>query len=85
MENKRDLTKIPLIDLVKGLSNLDRRITELMLEKDGNDDAIEYVKIEYNNIIGEIIRRFPPLKDDVNLQPKTLKKKRGIEHGRSIK
>ena len=76
MEDKKDLTKTPLIDLVKSLSFLDRQITELLIENGGKDDIIEQVKIEYNAIIEEIIRRFPPLKDDVNLQPKVLRKKK---------
>ena len=76
MEDKKDLTKTPLIDLVKCLSFLDRQITELLIENGGKDDIIEQVKIEYNAIIEEIIRRFPPLKDDVNLQPKVLRKKK---------
>ena len=75
MKNKKDLTKTPLIDLVKDLSKLDIKVTELSIRKHDSDE-IEQVKTEYNSIIGEIVRRFPPLKDDVNLQPKVLRIKR---------
>lgn len=75
MKDKKDLTKEPLINLVKDLSRLDIRVTELSI-KEHDSEEIEQVKTEYNSIIGEIVRRFPPLKDDVNLQPKVLRIKR---------
>lgn len=73
--NMKDLTKEPLIDLVKDLSKLDIKVTELSI-RDHYSEEIDKVKMEYNAIINEIVRRFPPLKDDVNLQPMILKKKR---------
>ena len=73
--NMKDLTKEPLIDLVKDLSKLDIKVTELSIRGHYSEE-IDKVKMEYNDIINEIVRRFPPLKDDVNLQPMTLKKKR---------
>ena len=75
MKDKKDLTKTPLIDLVKDLSKLDIKVTELSI-RNHNSDEVEQVKMEYNDIISEIIRRFPPLKDDVNLQPMVLRKKK---------
>ena len=74
MENKKDLTKTPLVDLLNSLSLLN---IKLMIEKDrANEDTIEKLKISYNEIIMEITRRFPPLSNDVNFQPKVLKKKK---------
>lgn len=71
--NMKDLTKEPLIDLVKDLSKLDVKVTELSI-RDHYSEEIDRVKMEYNDIINEIVRRFPPLKDDVNLQPMVLRK-----------
>ena len=45
------------------------------MEKDlTKTPLIESIKYDYNNIIKEIHRRFPPLVDDVNLQPKVMRK-----------
>lgn len=71
---EKDLTKTPLIELVAGLTEIDNRINEYLLKKDKIDDSIEAIKSDYNNIIKEIHRRFPPLVDDVNLQPKVMRK-----------
>lgn len=65
---KEDITKEPLINLIKNLTDLQTKIDMLELET-------EYAKKEYNKIISEIVRRFPNLENDVNLQPKTLGKK----------
>lgn len=83
MKDKKDLTKTPLIDLVKDLSKLDIKVTELSIRNHSSSE-IEQVKMEYNDIINEIVRRFPPLKDDVNLQPMVLKKTKEKDYGRSI-
>ena len=74
MENKKDLTKTPLIDLVKKLSEIDNKLDECLLIKSELDITIEQTTSEYNDIIKEIHRRFPPLVNDVNLQPKVVKK-----------
>ena len=65
---KEDITKEPLINLIKNLTDLQTKIDMLELET-------EYAKKEYNKIISEIVRRFPNLENDVNLKPKTLGKK----------
>ena len=75
MENKKDLTKTSLIDLVKKLSEIDNKLDEcLLIKKSKLDIDIEQTISEYNDIIKEIHRRFPPLVNDVNLQPKVVKK-----------
>lgn len=74
MEDKKDLKGMSIINLVLELTNLDTKISEYMLKKDKIDDSIETIKSDYNNIIKEIHRRFPPLVDDVNLQPKVMRK-----------
>lgn len=66
---KEDIIKEPLINLIKNLTDLQTKIDMLELET-------EYAKKEYNKIISELVRRFPNLEDDINLQPKTLKKTR---------
>lgn len=66
---KEDITKEPLINLIKNLTDLQTKIDMLELET-------EYAKKEYNKIISEIVRRFPNLENDVNLQPKTLGKRK---------
>ena len=71
---EKDLTKTPLIELVAGLTEIDNKINEYLLKKDKIDDSIESIKSDYNDIIKEIHRRFPPLVDDVNLQPKVMRK-----------
>lgn len=71
---EKDLTKTPLIELVVELTKIDNKINEYLLKKDRIDDSIESIKSDYNDIIKEIHRRFPPLVDDVNLQPKVMRK-----------
>ena len=55
-----DVQKLPTIDLVK-------KITEL-------DYDIESKILLYNNVCEELLRRFPPLEDQI--EPKVLVKKR---------
>ena len=71
---EKDVTKTPLIELVVELTKIDNKINEYLLKKDRIDDSIESIKSDYNDIIKEIHRRFPPLVDDVNLQPKVMRK-----------
>lgn len=49
--------------------NLATRLNEMEQEKQKLD-------IEYNKIVMELWNRVPSLKDDVNLQPKIIKKER---------
>ena len=73
---EEDITKVPLITLIDRLTSIDTQLGMLEVRRDRIDIKLEQLKIEYNTIISEIVRRFPPLENDVNLQPKTLGKKR---------
>ena len=57
---KKDFEKMSLIDLTNRLNQIDAEKREL--------------DIEYNKIVHELWDRIPSLKDDVNMQPKVLKK-----------
>lgn len=56
----KNLKETPLIDLA-------HRLNQIEIEKQKLD-------IEYNLIVNELWDRVPRLKDDVNLQPKVIKK-----------
>ena len=77
MEKNKDIRKTPLIDLVLGLTNIDKELGQIMVEKDRLYRRTTSLKKEYNEIIAEIVRRFPPLENDINLQPKKLRKRKG--------
>lgn len=74
-DSMRDLTKEPLIDLVNRLDIIDTKLTGLLLRKEEVNYNLETLKMEYNNIIKELHRRFPPLAKDDAFQPKVMKKK----------
>lgn len=57
-----DLKHTPLIDLANRLNEIDREKQKL--------------DIEYNKIIYELWDRIPTLKEDENMQPKILRKKK---------
>lgn len=76
MKEKKDLTKTPLIDLINSLTNIDKELGIILVQKDRLYKRTTELKKEYNDIIYELHRRFPPLKNDVNLQPKTLRKRK---------
>lgn len=71
-----DITKESLISLVNRLTEIDNQLGLFLVKIDRLNNEIDLMKIEYNKIVSEIHRRFPPLKNDTNLQPKTLGKKR---------
>lgn len=73
---EEDITKVPLITLIDRLTAIDNALGMLDVKRDRLDNEIESIKIEYNKIICELYRRFPPLENDINIQPKTLRKKR---------
>lgn len=60
---KNDLKHTPTIDLVHRLNKID-------VERQNLD-------IEYNQIIYELCDRIPTLKEDENIQPKSVQKKIG--------
>ena len=55
-----DMTKVPTVELVNKLTELDYDIESKILL--------------YNNVCEELLRRFPPLEDQI--EPKVLVKKR---------
>ena len=75
MEDKKDLSKVPLITLLIRLDDIDAKLTGLLIKREETDYSLEELKIEYNEIIEEIHKRFPPLKKDAVFQPKVMKKK----------
>ena len=76
MKDKKDLSKVSLIQLVMRLTDIDNELNEYSLRKNKIQDKIESIKYEYNDIIYELYNRFPPLMDDPNIQPKVMKKKK---------
>ena len=52
----------------KSLLELVRRLNEIEIEQNKLD-------IEHNQIVEELYKRLPPLRDDVNIQPKVRVKK----------
>lgn len=76
MKEKKDLTKTPLIDLINSLTNIDKELGIILVQKDRLYKRTTELKKEYNDIIYELYRRFPPLENDVNIQPKTLRKRK---------
>ena len=76
MKDKKDLSKVSLIELVIRLTDIDNELNEYSLRKNKIQDKIESIKYEYNDIIYELYNRFPPLMDDPNIQPKVMKKKK---------
>lgn len=58
--NKEELKIMSIVDLCKKLS-------EVEIE-------IQQKEIEFNQITYELWERIPSLKDDINMQPKVLKK-----------
>lgn len=76
MKEKKDLTKTPLIDLINSLTNIDKELGMILVQRDRLYKRTTELKKEYNDIIYELYRRFPPLENDVNIQPKTLRKRK---------
>ena len=76
MKEKKDLTKTPLIELIYSLTDIDKELGMILVQKDRLYKRTTELKKEYNDIIYELHRRFPPLENDVNLQPKTLRKRK---------
>lgn len=76
MKEKKDLTRTPLIELINSLTEIDKELGMILVQKDRLYKRTTELKKEYNDIIYELYRRFPPLENDVNIQPKTLRKKR---------
>lgn len=76
MKEKKDLTRTPLIDLINSLTEIDKELGMILVQRDRLYKRTTELKKEYNDIIYELHRRFPPLENDVNLQPKILRKKR---------
>ena len=76
MKEKKDLTRTPLIDLINSLTEIDKELGMILVQKDRLYKRTTELKKEYNDIIYELYRRFPPLENDVNIQPKTLRKRK---------
>lgn len=76
MKEKKDLTKTPLIELIYSLTDIDKELGMILVQKDRLYKRTTELKKEYNDIIYELYRRFPPLENDVNIQPKTLRKRK---------
>ena len=76
MKEKKDLTRTPLIELINSLTEIDKELGMILVQRDRLYKRITELKKEYNDIIYELYRRFPPLKNDVNIQPKTLRKRK---------
>lgn len=76
MKEQKDLTSVPLVDLITDLTMLDQEIG--MIQVQINDLYKKSIKLteKYNDIINELHRRFPPLENDINLQPKTLRRRK---------
>lgn len=75
MKEQKDLTSVPLVDLITDLTMLDQEVGMIQVQR--NDLYKKSIKLteKYNDIINEIIRRFPQLENDKNFQPKTLIKR----------
>lgn len=76
MKEKKDLTKTSLIELIYSLTDIDKELGMILVQKDRLYKRTTELKKEYNDIIYELYRRFPPLENDVNIQPKTLRKRK---------
>ena len=76
MKEKKDLTRTPLIELINSLTEIDKELGIILVQKDKLYKRTTELKKEYNDIIYELHRRFPPLENDVNLQPKVIRKKK---------
>lgn len=76
MKEKKDLTRTPLIELINSLTEIDKELGMILVQKDRLYKRTTELKKEYNDIIYELYRRFPPLENDVNIQPKTLRKRK---------
>ena len=76
MKEKKDLTRTPLIELINSLTEIDKELGMILVQRDRLYKRTTELKKDYNDIIYELHRRFPPLENDVNLQPKTIRKKR---------
>lgn len=60
----KDLTSATKFELCQRMNQINQEINQL--------------QIEYNRIIAELHNRLPHLKDDVDIQPKVLRKTRRI-------
>lgn len=76
MKEKKDLTRTPLIELINNLTEIDKELGMILVQRDRLYKRTTELKKEYNDIIYELYRRFPPLENDVNIQPKTLRKRK---------
>ena len=76
MKEKKDLTRTPLIELINSLTNIDKELGMILVQRDRLYKRTTELKKEYNDIIYELHRRFPPLENDVNLQPKVIRKRK---------
>ena len=62
MKEKKDLTKTPLIELIYSLTDIDKELGMILVQKDRLYKRTTELK--------------KPLENDVNLQPKTLRKRK---------
>jgi hypothetical protein len=63
-----------MTDFEEGLK--DKSIFELTVRLNQLDVERQKLDVEYNSIVHELWRRLPNLKEDVNIQPRVLVKRR---------
>lgn len=73
-----DLSEKTVFDLANRMNQINREIMNLELERNRVvrelNREIMNLELEYNGVVQELHVRIPKLKDDVDIQPKVLRK-----------